>query len=35
MEKRVTWFNGLEEADAADKAHYARMTPQQRLDEMG
>jgi hypothetical protein len=34
MERRVTWFNGPEEADAADKAHYAAMTPQQRLDEM-
>ena len=34
MERKVTWFDGPEEAEAADRAYYASLTPQQRLDVM-
>jgi len=30
----VTWFDTPEEADRLTTAHYAEMTPQERLDEM-
>jgi len=34
MERRITFIGTPEEADAADREHYAKMTPQERLDEM-
>ena len=34
VERKVTWFDSPEEAEEADRLHYANMTPQERLDEM-
>ena len=34
IERKITYFDSLEEAERAVDEHYAAMTPQQRLDEM-
>jgi hypothetical protein len=32
--RTITWFDSPADADAADRTHYAEMTPQERLNEM-
>ncbi len=34
LKRCVTWFDTPEAAEEADVAHYANMSPQERLDEM-
>ena len=34
IERKVTWYDDPDEADAAVREHYENMTPQERLDEM-
>ena len=32
MERTATWFNSLEEADAADREYRRSLTPQRRME---
>ena len=34
IERRITWYENPDAAEADVREHYRRMTPQERLDEM-